>query len=235
MSSKRDVLRVESQQAMKVIDTAGLQRNYKSIKILGKPSTSYWGLSGTVDFIHLRFFSMVTFKCPGCKRHFSNHRALGTHKRYCQTKITAIARKLLERRKTNMERMAREENIVNPEGEEELEIEQDDEVLDAEIPCPTSVSQSLDIYSIHSLTRGVSQSLGLFRVHHLHPDRLEGQTARYAFQNDIETSFPPILLYYLHFRMEATIHNLMQASEAQALQCRHQLHVVLAPVQVGTS
>lgn len=79
---------------------------------------------------------MATFKCPGCKARFDNNRALGTHKRYCKTKITAAATKLLERRKLNMEK-----RMVEPEGvEEELGIEGGDEVLPAR---PMSVSRNL--------------------------------------------------------------------------------------------
>jgi len=100
-------------------------------KVIGSHDTSALHCRAVIDvkrcslaaqlIFSLHFISMATCKCPGCKHHFNNHRALGTHKRYCQTKITAIARKLLEQHKIIMERIAREENIVNPKEEPEVE------------------------------------------------------------------------------------------------------------------
>jgi hypothetical protein len=85
---------------------------------------------------------MATFKCPGCNERFGSSRALGTHKTYCQTKITAVASKLLERRRLNAERRGTEPEVL----EEELEIEGDD-VPAAEIPCPTPVSCNISTVS----------------------------------------------------------------------------------------
>jgi hypothetical protein len=84
---------------------------------------------------------MANLKCLGCKHHFNSHQALGTHKRYCQTKITAVATKLLERHKVKLlER--REKRVKLDNVGEGLEIEENAEVLGSKIPYPTSVSQS---------------------------------------------------------------------------------------------
>lgn len=67
---------------------------------------------------------MATFKCPGCKQHFNNPRALGTHKRYRKTKITAVATKLLEQCNVNLEKK-REKRARLESIEEEPEIQEE--------------------------------------------------------------------------------------------------------------
>jgi hypothetical protein len=95
---------------------------------------------------------MANFKCPGCKRCFDNHRALGTHKRYCQTKITAVVMKLLEQRKVKLQER-REKRVQLENVEEEREIEENAEVSGAESLYRTSVSRSLRFYSVQHLVQ----------------------------------------------------------------------------------
>jgi hypothetical protein len=49
---------------------------------------------------------MAVIKCPGCSRQFDSNTGLATHKRACKAKITAVASKLLEARKVNLEKKA---------------------------------------------------------------------------------------------------------------------------------
>jgi hypothetical protein len=39
---------------------------------------------------------MAVISCPGCKKTFSTHHGLSTHKQYCKHKITAFSKKILE-------------------------------------------------------------------------------------------------------------------------------------------
>jgi hypothetical protein len=64
----------------------------------------------------------------------------------------------------------------------------------------------------------------LFGVHHLHPGLLEGQTARYAYRNDIKTNFLHGLLAYLHFK----IHNLLLTIHLHRHHFRCRLHIALS-------
>ena len=153
---------------------------------------------------------MANFKCLGCKHCFNNHRALKTHKRYCQTKIMAVVMKLLEWRKVELqERREKRVKLGNVEEEPEIgetsevpgakipyqtsEIEENAQISGAKIPYRISVSRSLSFYSVQSLS-AVSQSL--FQVPHLQHEHLEGQTTRYTFWNNIKTNFLPNYLAY---------------------------------------
>ena len=49
---------------------------------------------------------MAVIKCPGCHRQFNSNTGLATHKHACKAKITAVASKLLEARKVNLEKKA---------------------------------------------------------------------------------------------------------------------------------
>ena len=49
---------------------------------------------------------MAVIKCPGCRRQFNSNTGLATHKRACKAKITAVASKLLEAHKVNLEKKA---------------------------------------------------------------------------------------------------------------------------------
>jgi hypothetical protein len=49
---------------------------------------------------------MAVIKCPGCSHQFDSNTGLATHKRACKAKITAVALKLLEARKVNLEKKA---------------------------------------------------------------------------------------------------------------------------------
>jgi hypothetical protein len=49
---------------------------------------------------------MAMIKCPGCSCQFDSNTGLATHKRACKAKITAVASKLLEARKVNLEKKA---------------------------------------------------------------------------------------------------------------------------------
>jgi len=58
-------------------------------------------------FVLLTFILiMAIIKCPGCSHQFDSNTGLATHKCACKAKITAVASKLLEARKVNLEKKA---------------------------------------------------------------------------------------------------------------------------------
>ena len=58
-------------------------------------------------FVLLTFILiMAIIKCPGCSCQFDLNTGLATHKHACKAKITAVASKLLEAHKVNLEKKA---------------------------------------------------------------------------------------------------------------------------------
>ena len=61
----------------------------------------------TLRFVTLTFILiMAVIKCPGCSSQFDSNTGLTTHKHACEAKITAVASKLLEAHKVNLEKKA---------------------------------------------------------------------------------------------------------------------------------
>ena len=61
----------------------------------------------TLRFVILTFILiMAVIKCPGCSSQFDSNTGLTTHKHACEAKITAVASKLLEAHKVNLEKKA---------------------------------------------------------------------------------------------------------------------------------
>ena len=99
---------------------------------------------------------MAVIKCPGCSRQFDSNTGLATHKRACKAKITAVASKLLEARKVNLEKKAEskrrrigvneigtvEEQLDMDKQDNEEEIRIDEATLGIEEATPTLVSIS---------------------------------------------------------------------------------------------
>lgn len=83
---------------------------------------------------------MPSFKCPGCKEEFASGRSLGTHKRYCKEKITAVTAQLLEERKVNLEKKAQKRQKLEA-VEEGLTLgdagDENNEMRIEEAPCAT--------------------------------------------------------------------------------------------------
>lgn len=96
---------------------------------------------------------MAKFRCPGCKKRFDNSRALGTHRRYCATKITAVATKLLEQCKLNSEKRR-----VDPKAVEEEPETEDNEVPAADTPCPMPVSRDISTLLVFFLSMSLRLS-----------------------------------------------------------------------------
>ena len=63
---------------------------------------------------------MAVIKCPGCHHQFNSNTGLATHKHTCKAKITAVASKLLEACKVNLEKKA--ESKQRRIGENDIEI-----------------------------------------------------------------------------------------------------------------
>jgi hypothetical protein len=97
---------------------------------------------------------MAVIKCPGCGRQFDSNTGLATHKRACKARIRAVASKLLEARKVNLEKKAKSKrrrigvneigtveeqlDMDKPDNEEEIWI--DEATLGVEEAMPTLVS-----------------------------------------------------------------------------------------------
>ena len=78
---------------------------------------------------------MAMIKCPGCSCQFDSNTGLTTHKRACKAKIMAVASKLLEAHKVNLEKKAeskRQQIGVNEIGTVDLEEQLDMDKLDNE-------------------------------------------------------------------------------------------------------
>jgi hypothetical protein len=91
---------------------------------------------------------MAMISCPGCKKTFSTHGGLSMHKQYCQHKITAFSKKILEQQDLQLGESSRKRqrlgvDPVKDSQAEKLGIEEEEESaqeckVEFEVDAPVS-------------------------------------------------------------------------------------------------